>query len=247
MGAEAARSGCAQSPQLADVASDMQQRRPRGLSSTSTGPRRRASASRRPPSTTRSTMRSASASSRPSSPSRNQYRVILEADPALQHVAATRCARSTCHRRRIGSRRGARCRCPRSPRVTERRSPLLITHLGQFPATTISFNLAPGALARRRRAATSSRREAEIGLPASFVTSFQGAALAFQASLGNELLLVLAAIVDHVHRAGRALRELHPSDHDPLDAAVGRRRRAAGADDRRATTSTSSASSASCC
>jgi hypothetical protein len=56
-----------------------------------------------------------------------------------------------------------------------------------------------------------------------------------RSNLTNELLLLVAACCD-VHRARRALRELHPPDHDPLDAAVGRDRRAAGADaGRRAT------------
>ncbi|MCP4559194.1 MAG: multidrug efflux RND transporter permease subunit [Bosea sp.] len=73
-------------------------------------------------------------------------------------------------------------------------APLLISHLGQFPATTISFNLAPGAslgeaVASIRSAAT------EIGLPASVIPSFQGSARAFEAALGNQLVLVLAALV----------------------------------------------------
>ena len=78
--------------------------------------------------------------------------------------------------------------------VSERSAPLVINHLGQFPAATISFNLASGAslgsAVKAIRAA-----EAEIGLPASVATSFQGAALAFQASLDNTLLLIAAAIV----------------------------------------------------
>ena len=69
-----------------------------------------------------------------------------------------------------------------------------INHLGQFPAATISFNLAPGAsLGGAVEAIRAAERE--IGLPASMQTSFQGAALAFQASLNNTLLLILAAIV----------------------------------------------------
>jgi len=73
-------------------------------------------------------------------------------------------------------------------------APLLISHLGQFPATTISFNLAPEAslgeaVASIRSAAT------EIGLPASVIPSFQGSARAFEAALGNQLVLVLAALV----------------------------------------------------
>jgi multidrug efflux pump len=71
---------------------------------------------------------------------------------------------------------------------------LQISHLGQFPATTISFDTTAGS---SLEAAVSAIRHAErdIGLPQSFITAFQGAAAALQASLSNELLLVLAAVV----------------------------------------------------
>jgi multidrug efflux pump len=71
---------------------------------------------------------------------------------------------------------------------------LQISHLGQFPATTISFDTTPGS---SLGAAVTGIRQAEkdINLPESFVTAFQGAAQALEASLSNELLLVLAAIV----------------------------------------------------
>jgi multidrug efflux pump len=78
-------------------------------------------------------------------------------------------------------------------KVEERSAPLLIDHLGQFPATTISFNLAPGASLGPAVAAIK-QAEADIGLPASIDTAFQGAALAFQGSLSNTVLLILAAI-----------------------------------------------------
>ena len=79
-------------------------------------------------------------------------------------------------------------------RVSEKTAPLLINHLGQFPAATVSFNLAHGAsLGDAVKAITAAERE--IGMPLSAQTRFQGAALAFQASLDNTLLLILAAIV----------------------------------------------------
>ena len=71
--------------------------------------------------------------------------------------------------------------------------PLRISHLGQFPATTVSFNLAPGA-SLDAAIDQIEAGEAEIGMPASIITAFQGAALAFRSSLSNELFLVLAAI-----------------------------------------------------
>jgi multidrug efflux pump len=78
--------------------------------------------------------------------------------------------------------------------VFEQTAPLAISHLGQFPSAMISFNLAPGASLGAAVDAIK-KAEAEIGLPASMITAFQGAALAFQAALANELLLIIAAIV----------------------------------------------------
>jgi len=79
-------------------------------------------------------------------------------------------------------------------KITERTGPLVISHLSQFPSTTISFNLAPGA---SLGAAVDRIKQVEkdMQLPASIDTAFQGAALAFQASLTNTILLILAAIV----------------------------------------------------
>ena len=120
----------------------------------------------------------------------NQYRVILEADPQIQHTIASL---SSIYLPSSASSTG---QVPLSAivQVRERRGPLQISHLGQFPATTISFNLAPGASLGAAVDAIETA-EQEIGLPGSFVTAFQGAAEAFQSSLSNELLLLLAAVV----------------------------------------------------
>src|SRR4029077_10255225 len=71
---------------------------------------------------------------------------------------------------------------------------LLIDHLGQFPSAIVSFNLAQGA---SLGAGVNAIRAAaqEIGMPQSILLNFQGAALAFQSSLSNELFLILAALV----------------------------------------------------
>jgi len=79
-------------------------------------------------------------------------------------------------------------------RITEHASPLVVNHIGQFPAATISFNLAPGASLGDAVTAIQ-KTQAEIGLPASAQIQLQGAAAAFRGSLGNELWLILAAIV----------------------------------------------------
>ena len=79
-------------------------------------------------------------------------------------------------------------------RIIERSTPLVINHVGQFPATTISFNLAKGA--SLGEAVDAIRRvEQEMQMPRSIETRFQGAAAAFQGSLSSTLLLILAAVV----------------------------------------------------
>ncbi|HBM16530.1 MAG TPA: hypothetical protein DD381_09355 [Lentisphaeria bacterium] len=73
-------------------------------------------------------------------------------------------------------------------------APLLVTHLGQFPAVTISFNLASGASLGAAVEKINDTADA-IGMPASIHGSFQGTAQAFQSSLANEPLLILAALI----------------------------------------------------
>jgi multidrug efflux pump len=71
---------------------------------------------------------------------------------------------------------------------------LAVNHQGQFPAVTISFNLAPNvSLGEAVKAIDAAKTE--LGVPASVDTSFQGTAQAFQASLTNEPILILAALV----------------------------------------------------
>jgi len=71
---------------------------------------------------------------------------------------------------------------------------LAINHQGQFPNVTLSFNLAPGvALGDAVKAIEAAK--VDIGLPASIQAGFEGTALAFQSSLSNEPLLILAALV----------------------------------------------------
>ena len=79
-------------------------------------------------------------------------------------------------------------------RISERAMALSSSRIGQFPAVTISFNLAPGVSLGDAVDAIRGE-ETALGLPASIRTSFQGAAQAFQASLDNTLLLILAAVV----------------------------------------------------
>src|SRR5579884_1609379 len=72
--------------------------------------------------------------------------------------------------------------------------PLLVSHSGQFPAVTLTFNLPPGVALGQ--AVDAIRRAAdEIGLPSSVIGSFQGNAQAFQAALANEPILIAASLV----------------------------------------------------
>jgi multidrug efflux pump len=79
-------------------------------------------------------------------------------------------------------------------RVREGTAPLAINHLAQFPAATISFNLAPGTSLGEAVDLINAAR-VELGLPISVGAHFQGAAEAFEGSLTNTLLLILAAVV----------------------------------------------------
>ncbi len=120
----------------------------------------------------------------------NQYRVVLQAAPAVQASLAS-----------LGSvwlpsSLSASGQVPLSAIVhaEQKAVPLQISHLGQMPAATISFDVASGSSLGAAVAAVGQAEKA-IGLPQSFVTAYQGAAAALQTSLTNELFLVLAAIV----------------------------------------------------
>jgi len=79
-------------------------------------------------------------------------------------------------------------------RVSETTGPLIINRQGQFPVVTTSFNLAPGVALGQAVTAIESAAQ-KLGLPASIKGSFQGTAEAFRASLTNEPILILAALI----------------------------------------------------
>ncbi len=118
----------------------------------------------------------------------SQYRVVLEAGPEFQGGPA---ALENVY---VPSSGGEQVKLSALARVVEKNTALSIGHLGQFPASTVSFNLAPGAsLGAATEAIDAAARE--IGVPASTQLRFQGAALAFRDSLTNTLVLIVAAIV----------------------------------------------------
>ena len=158
----------------------------------------------------------------------NQYRVILDIDPKMARSLDSLnslylpSAASTSGQTPLNS----------VANIVVKTSPLQISHLKQFPVTTISFNLAPGA-SLGEAVESINAGLADIDLPASFAVSYQGAAQAFQSALSNEVFLLAGGDRDDVYRAGRALRELHPPDHNSHHIAVGGHWRAPDAKRRR--------------
>jgi multidrug efflux pump len=78
--------------------------------------------------------------------------------------------------------------------ITEKPAPLQITHVAQYPATTLGFDTAPGVSLGRSVEAIRAAAE-DIKLPPSVSLTFLGAAGAYQASLSNQLWLILAAVI----------------------------------------------------
>ncbi|NOT13170.1 MAG: MdtB/MuxB family multidrug efflux RND transporter permease subunit [Methylococcaceae bacterium] len=118
----------------------------------------------------------------------NQYRVVLEVD------AASQSAPDDLKDLRIPSSSGKQVPLSTIADISERPTALSINHLDQFPVATLSFNLAQGSSLGDAVKAIDNAKQ-QLGLPLSIQTSYQGAALAFNASLSNTLWLILAAIV----------------------------------------------------
>ena len=118
----------------------------------------------------------------------SQYRVIMEADPAMVQSA------QGLNNIYMQSTAGKPIPLSAFATVRQQLAPLQVNHVSQFPAANISFDAAPGvslgAAVREIKTA-----EKQIGVPAALTTTFLGAANAFQASLNNEVWLILAAIV----------------------------------------------------
>lgn len=118
----------------------------------------------------------------------NQYRVVLEVMPEFQTGP------QSLQFLDIRSITGGQVPLNVFTQVSETTTPLAISRQGQFPVVTVSFNLAPGKSLGDAVSAIEKASQ-EINLPASIRGSFQGTAQAFQASLANEVWLILAALV----------------------------------------------------
>ncbi|CAK15462.1 MdtB/MuxB family multidrug efflux RND transporter permease subunit [Pseudomonas entomophila] len=118
----------------------------------------------------------------------SQYRVVLQSQAAASLGPQ---ALESIH---VKASDGGQVRLSALARIEQRQAQLAISHIGQFPAVMMSFNLAHGAsLGEAVKVIEQVQRD--IGMPIGVQTQFQGAAEAFQASLSSTLLLVLAAVV----------------------------------------------------
>ncbi len=118
----------------------------------------------------------------------NQYRVVLQAMPSAEPGL------NSLDDIYVPSSAGKQIPLSAFARIEERYGPLNIDHQGQFPAATISFNLNRSTSLGDAVNAISTAED-ELNVPASIVTRFQGASKAFNASLSNTLMLILAAII----------------------------------------------------
>ncbi|MFA5618536.1 MAG: efflux RND transporter permease subunit, partial [Syntrophorhabdaceae bacterium] len=118
----------------------------------------------------------------------NQYRVVLAVKPDFQRGP------EALQNLYLRGTNGGQAPLGAFIKTSETTGPLVISRQGQFPAATISFNLAPGAALGNAVAAIESA-EKKMGFPASIMGSFQGTAQAFRTSLEDEPFLILAALV----------------------------------------------------
>ncbi|HJT22280.1 MAG TPA: multidrug efflux RND transporter permease subunit [Nitrospira sp.] len=118
----------------------------------------------------------------------NQYHVVMEVAPRYWQDPAT------LHEIYVRSAQGAQVPLSAVARYEPTNTLLLVNHQGQFPGVTLSFNMPPGvSLGEAVEAIEKAMRE--IGLPAGVRGSFQGTAKAFQASVENQPVLILAALL----------------------------------------------------
>jgi multidrug efflux pump len=174
-------------PQLRDVASDQQDR---GLQETITIDRDTASRLGILPQTIDDTLYDAFGQRQVSTifTQLNQYHVILEVDPAFQQNP------DALKQIFVHSTNGTQVPLSAFTQFSSEAAPIAVNHQGQFPVVTLSFNLAEGVSLGQAVNAVKQAQQ-DIGLPASVHAGFQGTAQAFQASLANEPILVLAALL----------------------------------------------------
>ncbi|MBA3914624.1 MAG: efflux RND transporter permease subunit, partial [Acidobacteriales bacterium] len=118
----------------------------------------------------------------------NQYHVVMEVDPSLQRSP------DALNNIYVKSTTGAAVPLSAFAHFASDNTALAVNHQGQFPAVTISFNLAPNvSLGQATQSIQSAERD--LGMPSTIHPSFQGTAAAFQDSLSSEPMLILTALI----------------------------------------------------
>ncbi len=118
----------------------------------------------------------------------NQYHVVLEVAPNFQRTP------SDLANIYVKSSNGTQVPLSAFTHLEEGQTPLAVNHQGQFPVVTLSFNLAPGKSIGDAVDAVN-KAKAELNMPVSVNAQFQGTAASFEASLQNEPILILAALI----------------------------------------------------
>lgn len=118
----------------------------------------------------------------------SQYRVVLES------ISNPQDAMAALHDVHVRGADGQAIRLASLVKVEEKSAALLLNHIGQFPAVTVSFNLGEG-VSLGEAVKLIEQTQLDLAMPASIQSNFQGAAAAFRASLSSTLLLILAAVV----------------------------------------------------
>jgi multidrug efflux pump len=174
-------------PQLHDVASDQQDR---GLQETITIDRDTASRLGILPQVIDDTLYDAFGQRQVSTifTQLNQYHVVLEVDPTFQQNP------DALKQIFVHSSNGTQVPLSAFTQFSSEPTPIAVNHQGQFPVVTLSFNLAEGVSLGQAVDSIKAAQQ-EIGLPPSIHAGFQGTAQAFQASLANEPVLILAALL----------------------------------------------------
>src|SRR5882757_3401699 len=174
-------------PQLTDVASDQQER---GMQASLTIDRDTASRLGILPQTIDDTLYDAFGQRQVSTifTQLNQYHVILEVNPQFQQNP------DALQQIYVHSTTGTQVPLSAFTQYNSEMTPIAVNHQGQFPVVTLSFNLADGVSLGQAVDAIKQAQQ-EIALPPSIHAGFQGTAAAFQASLANEPILVLAALL----------------------------------------------------
>ena len=158
----------------------------------------------------------------------NQYHVVMEVAPKDWQTRTPNIYMKTIYVRPSPGGRPVKVPVSAFAHYQLENTTLAVNHQGQLPSVTITFNL-PVGVALGDAVTAINKAQEQIRLPASIRGSFMGTAQAFQASLANEPILILAALPGGLPGAGHPVRKPDPPHHHHLHPALGRGGRLPGA------------------